>query len=159
VTKKEKARDSRLMRTYGISLDQFNERAKSQGNKCYICKVKKNAKGEVKSLHVDHWHAIAKVKVKAEKSGNGWRAYNVEFSRYGYSLPEKTIKTKWCPTRNKAVKIVKNKLKEMANRGIICWPCNSGIHRWDDLVKLERALKYLKKYFKKLKAGDYDFRH
>lgn len=157
--KKLKSKDKRLQRTYGITLEQHNRRSNSQGKKCWICRVRKNSKGKVKDLHVDHWHWLAKVKVKLEKLKNGyWKAYNVEATRYGYSIPEAKFKFK-SRNKRKAKKQVTQCLKRAANRGLICWPCNAGIHRWDDPIKLRRALKYLDVYFKKLKEEDYDFSH
>lgn len=159
MTKKEKAKDSRLQRTYNVTLKERKSRAKKQNNKCILCRKKRNAKGEVKELHVDHWHAIANVKIKLVRlKKNFWQAYNESFNKYGYHLPERTYTFK-SSNKKKAKKYVRQKLKKMANRGLVCWPCNSGLHRWDDLEKLKRAVKYLEEYFRKLHKGDYDFSH
>lgn len=157
LTKKQRAKDNRLQRTYNVSLKEHIARSKRQHNKCVICKVRKNKKGELKELHVDHWHAIANVKIKLVRLRKKfWKAYNVAFTKYGYHLPEATYTFK-SSNKKKAKKYVRQKLKKMANRGLVCWPCNSGLHRWDDLDKLKRAVKYLEKYFRKLHKGDYNF--
>lgn len=62
----EMKRSGRLKRTFGISLDQYQELLKAQGNKCAICDkqrtgVKTKGKRE-NSLHVDHCHTTGKVR-------------------------------------------------------------------------------------------------
>lgn len=155
--KKLKAKDKRLQSTYNVTLEERQRRSKRQKHKCPICKVRRNKKGVVKELHVDHWHAMARIKVKLEKLKNGmWSAYNVEFNRFGVHLAEGHFRFR-SSNKRKAKKCVTQKLKRAANRGLPCWPCNSGLHRWDDPVKLRRALKYLDAYFKRLKHEQYDF--
>jgi hypothetical protein len=160
VTKKQKQKDTRLRRTYNVTLQERQRRSKKQHDRCSICNVKCNAKGEVKDLHIDHWHAIANVKIKLVRLRKKfWKAYNVTFTKYGYHLPEATYSFK-SSNKRKAKKYVRQKLKKMANRGLVCWPCNAAIRAYrDNPVFMRRAAEYLERYFKKLKVGDYDFGH
>jgi len=60
MNKKDKARDYRLRRYYGISLEDYNDLRVSQGNKCFICH---RPEGAFKtSLSVDHCHTTGKVR-------------------------------------------------------------------------------------------------
>ena len=51
-------RNSMLKRTYGITIEQYEEMLTSQGNCCAICR---RAPGD-RPLHVDHCHAFNKVR-------------------------------------------------------------------------------------------------
>lgn len=58
-------REYRLLSTFGISLDDYEKMAKSQGYVCAICNKKESAKsktGYVKSLAVDHCHDTGKIR-------------------------------------------------------------------------------------------------
>jgi hypothetical protein len=159
VKAKLRAKDKRLQSTYGVTLEERTRRERHQHRRCIICRKKISECASKVGLHLDHWHALARVKVKIEKLKNGmWSAYNISFTRYGFHLPEKTFRFR-SSNKRKAKKYVTQKLKRAANRGLVCWPCNSGLHRWDDLAKLKRAVEYLEKYFKRLKEGHYDFSH
>ena len=54
MTKEEKARDYKLRKRYGITLEEYNRLLESQGNKCAICG--KPAEEEKQALAVDHNH-------------------------------------------------------------------------------------------------------
>lgn len=51
-------KNGRLMRNYGISLNEFNDMYKNQNGKCFLCE--KNIKG--KEVKVDHSHNTGKVR-------------------------------------------------------------------------------------------------
>jgi len=50
----DKAKDSRLVKTYGITLDEYNAIFKLQDGVCYICKKAPTGR----PLHVDHKHVL-----------------------------------------------------------------------------------------------------
>jgi len=62
----EKGKHSKLMREFGISLDEYYARLKEQDNKCKICLQHESAidgkTGNVFSLAVDHCHTTKKVR-------------------------------------------------------------------------------------------------
>lgn len=58
MNKKEKAKDYRLRKTYGITLDQYNSLLKKQKNECKICS---RPHTEQAPLHVDHDHGTGEI--------------------------------------------------------------------------------------------------
>jgi hypothetical protein len=56
---KSKLRSWYLEKTYGITVEQYNEIFARQGGRCAICGAKPNAKI---SLHVDHSHKTGKIR-------------------------------------------------------------------------------------------------
>ena len=58
MNKREKQRDSRLSKTYGISLADYNRMLKAQGGGCAIC----GRKSKTRALDVDHSHKTGKVR-------------------------------------------------------------------------------------------------
>ena len=56
---KEKAHDAYILKTYGITGDQYRALYAAQGGKCAICKV---ATGKRKRLAVDHDHKTGEVR-------------------------------------------------------------------------------------------------
>ena len=55
----DKVRSFNLKKTYGITLDQFNDLFRSQGDKCAICR---SDASNGKNWHVDHCHQTEKVR-------------------------------------------------------------------------------------------------
>lgn len=151
LTQEERKRDRYLRNQYGMSLKERTKRERKQKHRCAICRKPTEECASKKGLHVDHWHALAKVKIKTAKvlNTNSWMAYNADFQRFGIHLPEQYLRVTM-ENKKKAVKEVRMRLRRMANRGLLCWPCNSGVHRWDDPVKLRRALHYMELYFREL---------
>ncbi|HEY2811764.1 MAG TPA: endonuclease VII domain-containing protein [Rhabdochlamydiaceae bacterium] len=63
---KEKRRKTRLLKDYGITLEEYTLMCKEQNNKCLICNkeeiVLSNKTKNIKRLSVDHCHATKKVR-------------------------------------------------------------------------------------------------
>lgn len=57
---KDKKRNGYLIRTYGITLDQYNEMLEAQGGGCGICG--KTPEEEGKALAVDHNHETREIR-------------------------------------------------------------------------------------------------
>lgn len=58
-------RNSRYLRNYGISLEEYNQLLEKQHNVCAICHLPEKAKnnqGEIRQLAVDHCHTTGKVR-------------------------------------------------------------------------------------------------
>lgn len=60
--KPEITRRSYLKRTYGISLETYNEMLLAQNNKCGICKSSYIGNKQHKHFHVDHCHKTGKIR-------------------------------------------------------------------------------------------------
>lgn len=60
LNEKDRRRHNRLLRVYGITLDQYNQLLKSQGGGCGICG--KSPEDEGKALAVDHDHKTGEVR-------------------------------------------------------------------------------------------------
>lgn len=58
---KEKARGQYIKRTYGLSLEDYNNLLKQQNHKCYICNIDSLDCFHEK-LYVDHCHTTGKVR-------------------------------------------------------------------------------------------------
>ena len=63
---KDKHKDFVLKRKFGITLDEYNQLLKEQGDVCAICgrkeRYKHHQNGEIKKLSVDHDHKTGKVR-------------------------------------------------------------------------------------------------
>jgi hypothetical protein len=135
VTSKETQADKRLRRTYGITLEEYNQRLAEQGGGCAICR---HPPGKCR-LSVDHDHKIARTKIRAylEIGKSYWVADAIP-----YIMPVGGHKSK-----KEAVTYVKNKLRRRSVRGILCWRCNSGLQKYSDRPeRFEAAAQYLKKF-------------
>ena len=131
---KERDRDKRLRKTYGISLAQYNEILAYQDGKCAICGRK--ATEFTVSLNVDHRH----VKIHAQRSQReekGWLT----------GCPELSPRLWWGKTKTKAIALAKDGLRPLSVRGLLCpgrhFGCNRLLGRVDKPVWLARALDYL----------------
>jgi recombination endonuclease VII len=148
VTEIEHKRDVYLKWQYGRGLKWYRRQEKKQKGKCAICRrPPKNL-----PLAVDHWHKIANLKIKTRKLENGlWKAYNVEFDFMDCFIPEAkyTFKSR---NKKKAIKQVRLILKKKANRGLLCWACNTGIRKYfDNAEHLLAASKYLQRHQRKFR--------
>lgn len=151
-------RDSYLFGKYCIRFDEHEKKEKRQGNKCAICR-----RPPVNlPLAQDHWHKLANLEIKTWKipgSGGIWYAWNVKFDLLGFKLHTGQF-FNLADSKRAAVKPLRQKLKRMSNRGLLCWACNTGLQKWRDHPEnILRAAKYLKSYMEGLKNGlDYNER-
>lgn len=157
MTKHEKRRDSYYRRQYNISYREYKHRLRKARKRCEICRWKpsfnKKTGKKHRSLAVDHWHKLERLKIKTVKRRGKWEAYNLAFDMMGFKLREGKFKFR-STNRKKAVKQVRLKLKRIANRGLICWRCNSGLKKFkDNAMALIRAGKYMKKFLDDLQKG------
>lgn len=74
---KQAHKNSRLKRTYGITLDQYNQMIKDQNGQCAICKTDK-PDGLGKQFNVDHCHKTGKVRELLCFSCNAFIGYSKE---------------------------------------------------------------------------------
>lgn len=136
----DKQTSQRLLRVYGIDLDQYNLMLAEQGGKCAICG---RPPGD-KRLHVDHCHKFVRRKIAAIKVSSGkWTASTDPFETPYF---EGTGATK-----SEAKQAVKRLLITNANRGLLCWGCNAGLAKWrDNPDNMSAAAEYLRKFQQKI---------
>lgn len=141
---KKTTRDNYLRRKFGHTEAAYNERLKKQGGGCKFCgKPVVNV-----SLHVDHDHKIETMKIISMKNGAGtWTAWPVL---------QTGVFNFYCEHRLKATAraMVKQHLKRLSVRDILCWGCNAGLKKFmDNPVALANAGKFLKEYYDHLEKG------
>lgn len=135
MTTQEKQRNARLLRTYGITLEDYNLMLRDQGYGCWVCGWQPQL-GQ-KALAVDHDHKVSKVRVLTKKTDSGWKA-SATYKEHEYTA-ESTLK------RN-AVADVKQQLKKASCRGLLCWRHNRAIEMFQDSPeRLRRAAEYLER--------------
>lgn len=131
----DKQTDTRLLKTYGISLAEYSQLLEDQDGKCAICK----APPATRRLHVDHDHSHRYVKVISTKlMGGYWRAQGVyrglENTFLGFS-------------KSGAVQAFRKWTKRESVRGLLCPKCNRGLEFFRDKPELfDKAAKYLRKF-------------
>ena len=137
----EHARDLRLRRTYGITLDEYKAMLAFQGECCGICKRPQETFKN--SLSVDHWHNHTKVHIESRK-GIGVIKESRWVARAEYC--GQTIELGG-PTKSAAIRSVRKYLKRMSVRGLLCHFCNRGLRYYaDDPVRLANAAEYLRRH-------------
>lgn len=136
-----KKENQRLLRTYGITWDEYQSMLAKQGGGCAICKkVPENGQ---RKLAVDHCHRTAKLKVKAAKIDRfRWEAWVVQ-------NPIINVRS---AHRSEAVAAVKQLLKKLSTRGLLCSFCNRGLRYYKDSSNtMARAAQYLASFEEKIR--------
>lgn len=154
-SKQEQARDKRLRKTYGWSLEQINKLSEIQGHKCAICG--RSFSEFNTSPNVDHRH----FSVKAYRLMFGTTVYDKLIVRFLYNAP---VGAKWAArvdefdiwgygkTKVEAVNEAKRLAKPLSVRGLLCpgrhgkayhGCCNRNLGRVDDAKWLRAAADYL----------------
>lgn len=147
---KQKRKAGYIKRNFNLSYRKYKKWKRFNDGGCWVCGWKPSFNKKTGKKHnelaIDHFHKLSNLKIRSVKVKGKWEAYNVEFSLLGYFLPEAIF---WFRSgnRRKAVKSVKMRLKKIANRGLLCWACNSGLRKWlDDPAKLRNASIYLENH-------------
>lgn len=136
-------RDRQLQKKYGITQDEYDTMIESQENVCAICEKPPTNR----SLHTDHWHALAYWKLKTFRTDDGWCS-QTDDDRNPISLSIQVIRK----MKSEAIKEVRRQLLRLSVRGGLCFGCNS-LLRWgrDNPTILRKAAQYLEEYNHKLK--------
>lgn len=136
----DKAANQRLLKTYGITLAEYDEMLSAQDAVCSIC-----TKPPVnRRLHVDHCHKFRYIKVHAFRlvKTQGWIAL-AEENIGGRVLTFKGIGCR----KTEAVRDVRSQIKRASVRGLLCFRCNSGLEKFsDEPQRLLAAANYLTRF-------------
>lgn len=134
----DKETDKRLIKTYGITLIEYESMLRDQGGGCAIC----GREPTTKRLHVDHDHAFDRVKLISTKTEVGWKS----------STPEGFVPwvSAFAKTKSLAIKAVKHQLKRLSVRGLLDWKCNTSLQKFaDNPLLMESAARYIRNFTSK----------
>jgi hypothetical protein len=138
---KERAKDKRLQREYGINLAEFERRRTEQNNQCKICHV---IFDDVNLPCVDHFH----YKVQVQRSRNG--PYKWEAQGFAERGPV-SIECAQASTKSAAIAAVRARMQAWSVRGLLCRKCNRGlgyIERFFDAARHPNRLLPVLEYFR-----------
>src|SRR5882757_5648051 len=129
----DKATNTRLLKTYGITLIEYNQILEEQNGVCKICQKPPTNR----RLHTDHDHAMVRQKIDSKKLCLGnWLVWVS-------GMEIKTIQS----TKSKGLAIVRSQLKRRSVRGLLCAWCNRGLRYYhDDYEILASASQYIKTF-------------
>lgn len=133
----ERAKNQRLIRTYGITLVDYNQMLVAQNGVCAICR----RPPRTRALNVDHDHKLVRTRILAGQNVMGlWTARA--------DLRGSSIAEKFSGNRKKAaVQQVLRWLKKKSVRGLLCGRCNRGIQFFNDnQTTLAAAAEYLRRF-------------
>ena len=133
-------RNSYLMRKYGITEKEYQQMLTTQCFGCKICGNKPKTNG--RRLHVDHDHAVEKLRIGTKKRADG---------RWISAALVNTAKTNAVmavgATRSEAIQNVRKQLLRASVRGLLCWHCNTLLQKARDNHEILRnAAKYIEEY-------------
>ena len=135
----DRATDLRLRKTYNIGLKDYEYLFEKGRGGCWICRRPPSGN----RLHVDHDHAWKKVSLLFQcpkESRDGlWHAQGFyRGSIYeGFGL-KKSLASLMC----------KKKLLRASVRGLLCYPCNSGLQKFsDNMIRLQSSADYLARFY------------
>jgi Recombination endonuclease VII len=137
-TARERAKDLRLQRKYGITLEDYKAMLAIQDNRCAVCLRPQETFKQ--SLSVDHDHKFDHIKVESFKRVDGdWFAQAIV--RPGF------VVIGGGKTKSDAIASVRRQLKYHSVRGALCNFCNRGLKFYnDDPVRLFNAADYLQQH-------------
>ena len=146
VVKARIAKDKRLRKLYGITLDDYNTMLTEQNGVCAICGTKPGTR----SLSVDHDHKWKYLKLLVTKS-NGGSVVVVSVCDPSVGPESPYFNLRWtAKTQVQARKFLRKLLLRMSVRGLLCFSCNGGLRKYrDNPDYLRSAAIYLRGHQRK----------
>jgi Recombination endonuclease VII len=118
---KDRAKDKRLQKKYGITLAERDERAAQQNHKCKICGGPVDAYGPP---NVDHFH----FHTRAYRVKDGRMiAANLLWEAQAYAEDDHAVFVRYARTKAAALACVKTATLPWSVRGLLCFKCNRGL--------------------------------
>lgn len=140
VEEKDRAKDLRLQRKYGITLARQNEIRAEQDNRCKICRVEFT---EMNPPNTDHFHFKIQTRKLCKKN---WEGIGTD-ERGVISA----ISVVWNPTQAAAREAIRRLFAPHSIRGLLCRKCNRGlgyIERFFDGARHPENLLPVIEYFR-----------
>lgn len=134
VSEREKT-NRRLIKAYGITLEEYEQMLADQGGVCKICgnPPKKNR------LSTDHDHRFTKTKYSKIKHRSVWSVWVGDPMTSTLIASDKRLRL--------AIRAIKHQLKRESVRGLLCVYCNRGLRFFnDDPRKLLSAAAYITEF-------------
>ena len=132
MTPQEIAKDKRLRKNYGWTLEMYNALFALQGGVCAIC----GKPPKTMPLNVDHVHFH--VEATYDPTTRFWMGV----------VKECPVVRSWAETKKRAIQLTRDKFLPYSVRGLLCAGrhrgCNRLLGRIDNREWLEKALVYLK---------------
>jgi hypothetical protein len=138
-------RDAYLKGAYGIGIDGYNQRFEEQNRACGVCKEPPK---EGKNLHVDHDHKWKYFKLETEKQPD--KQWTSRLAEQQEEFCAKAYRNGYVgigKTKSQAIKAMRQELKRLSVRGLLCFKCNTSIRKlYDNAIIAENIAIYLKKH-------------
>ena len=139
LAKANRAKDKRLQKLYGITIETYSHMLLMQDGVCAICKHPPGTK----SLSVDHDHK--------------WKYYKIVVNQIaderfiaklgGCSAPTYVSLRGHGSSKKEARDRLKGLLKRASVRGLLCFSCNGGLRKYRDNPEyLANAAEYLRRH-------------
>jgi hypothetical protein len=139
MTPEELKADKRLRRTYGITLEEYNQKLAEQNGGCAICH---RPPSHIR-LAVDHDHKFDRIKITVRKTDSHSQG------KFLAECRDFSNKLRACygDTKKEARISLRLILRRMSLRGLLCVNCNRGLQKfYDKPERFEAAARYLKKF-------------
>jgi predicted Zn-ribbon and HTH transcriptional regulator len=144
---RERLKDKRIQRKFGITLADRDARIREQNNKCQTCGVPFD---ESHPPNIDHYH----FRVRAFRVSPGdllfapahkWRAC-------GFTEKDAVYCTRTAKTKSAAIEAVKQIMRPWSVRGVLCFKCNWGLGAIEKMFDAARCPENLFSVIKYLNA-------
>jgi recombination endonuclease VII len=118
---KDREKDKRIQRKFGITLADRDDRIRQQNNKCKICSGPLDAYGPP---NIDHFHFYIST---ARVSVGDLAPLGLKWVSRSYNERGQIILTRYAKTREASRAVAKMDTMAWSIRGLLCFKCNRGL--------------------------------